>query len=88
MKMTKNRYKARKHTGTSNDKLYALPKEQLVDKFHRTVSKGPCHMCAACSQLRYRQSIINMRSLSTPNLSEKAKMSLRNVLVLSVIEII
>ena len=44
MKMAKNRLKARKYNGTAN----AVPIQQLIDKFHRTVSKGPCY---ACSQL-------------------------------------
>ena len=69
MKMTKQRLKARKYNGTSN----ALAIEQLIDKFHRTVSKGPCYECAVCSQLWYRHSVINGKNLSVPNLAEEVQ---------------
>ena len=45
----------------------------VIDKFHRIVSKGPCYTCVTCNQLWYRHSVVNMKSLSASNVSERVQ---------------
>ena len=70
MKMSRHtiQVKGSKQTGKPKVK-FNIPIQGIVDKFHRTVSKGPCHTCVSCSQVWYRHSVVKATSLSVSNVS-------------------
>ena len=40
---------------------------QLIDQFHKSVSKGPLHVCSCCEQLWYKHSVSPAERLRSSN---------------------